>query len=131
MRDFGHLRKNFISSAKIDATLELLRHIRDNKPGEKTLVFTLWTTFLNLLEIPLCDENFRFLRFDGATPPAERDDNVKQFQDPDSGVQIFLVSLSAGNAGLNLTATSHVVILKPFWNPFVEDQAVDRAHRIG
>lgn len=84
-----------------------------------------------MLEIPLCDENFCFLGFDGATSPAERDDNVKQFQDPGRGVQILLVSLSAGNTGFNLTAASHVVMLEPYWNPFNEDQAVVRAHRLG
>lgn len=130
-RYFERLRQDFVSSAKIDATLDILRDIRDNKPGEKTLVFSLWTSFLDLLEIPLRDENFRFLRYDGATPPAERDDNVREFQEDNDEVQILLVSLQAGNAGLNLTAASQVIILEPFWNPFVEDQAIDRAHRIG
>lgn len=140
-RYFECLRKDFVSSAKVDATLNLLRHIRDKANpddgggggggGEKTLVFSLWTSFLDLLEIPLRGDNFCYLRFDGATPPAERDDNVRQFQEPNSGVRILLVSLQAGNAGLNLTAASHVIMLEPFWNPFVEDQAVDRAHRIG
>lgn len=135
-RYFERLHKDFVSWAKVDATLNLLRHIRDKANpdgggGEKTLVFSLWTSFLDLLEIPLRGDNFCYLRFDGATPPAERDDNVRLFQDPSSGVQILLVSLQAGNAGLNLTAASHVIMLEPFWNPFVKDQAVDRAHRIG
>lgn len=134
--------------------MSLLRHIRDRRPDEKTLVFSEWTSFLDLIEIPLRREQFDFLRYDGTTPLAERDEVVKEFQqnndddddDDDSsqqqqkqkqnenrrgGSKIMLVSLHAGNAGLNLTATSRVVILEPFWNPYVEDRAVDRAHRLG
>lgn len=127
---FGALRRDWESSAKVDVTLELLRKIRDEKPREKTLVFSLWTSFLDLLEIPLQDEKFRYLRYDGSMTFNERDDNVRTFSE-DRNENILLVSLMAGNAGLNLTAASQVIILEPFWNPFVEDQAIDRAHRIG
>lgn len=127
---FGLLRRDWESSAKVDVTLDLLRKIRDEKPREKTLVFSLWTSFLDLLEIPLQDEKFRYLRYDGSMTFNERDDNVKAFSE-DRNENILLVSLMAGNAGLNLTAASQVIILEPFWNPFVEDQAIDRAHRIG
>lgn len=127
---FGRLRRDWESSAKVDVTLDLLRKIRDEKPREKTLVFSLWTSFLDLLEIPLQDENFRYLRYDGSMTFNERDDNVKTFSE-DPTENILLVSLMAGNAGLNLTAASQVIVLEPFWNPFVEDQAIDRAHRIG
>lgn len=127
---FGRLRRDWESSAKVDVTLDLLRKIRDEKPREKTLVFSLWTSFLDLLEIPLQDEKFRYLRYDGSMTFTERDDNVKTFSE-DPNENILLVSLMAGNAGLNLTAASQVIVLEPFWNPFVEDQAIDRAHRIG
>lgn len=127
---FNRLRRDWESSAKVDVTLNLLRKIRNEKPGEKTLVFSLWTSFLDLLEIPLQDEKFRYLRYDGAMTFKERDDNVRAFSE-DRHENLLLVSLMAGNAGLNLTAASQVIILEPFWNPFVEDQAVDRAHRIG
>lgn len=127
---FGRLRRDWESSAKVDVTLDLLRRIRDEKPREKTLVFSLWTSFLDLLEIPLQDEEFRYLRYDGSMSFTERDDNVKTFSE-DPNENILLVSLMAGNAGLNLTAASQVIVLEPFWNPFVEDQAIDRAHRIG
>lgn len=132
------LRKDFESSAKIDVTLDLLRSIRADKPGEKTLVFSLWTSFLDLLEIPLRDAGFRYLRYDGGMTFDERDESVRRFSAEGrgsgpgtGGVDVLLVSLMAGNAGLNLTAASQVVVLEPFWNPFVEDQAVDRTHRIG
>lgn len=125
-----NLRKNFVSSAKIDKMMELLRDIREQDPNAKTIVFSLWTSFLDLVEIPVHDEGFRYRRYDGSMPPRERDAAVQAFMDrPEVGV--FLVSLMAGNAGLNLTAATHVIILEPFWNPFVEDQAIDRAHRIG
>lgn len=127
---FDRLRRDWESSAKVDVTIDLLRKIRSEKPREKTLVFSLWTSFLDLLEIPLRDEKFRYLRYDGSMSFNERDDNVKTFSE-DRNENILLVSLMAGNAGLNLTAASQVIILEPFWNPFVEDQAIDRAHRIG
>lgn len=127
---FTRLRKDFVSSAKIDVTLDLLRSMRNTKPGEKILVFSLWTSFLDLLQIPLEDEGFRFLRYDGSMTFGERDDSIKAFSE-DAAVEILLVSLMAGNAGLNLTAASQVILLEPFWNPFVEDQAIDRTHRIG
>ncbi|KAK7953055.1 hypothetical protein PG988_013749 [Apiospora saccharicola] len=139
------LRKDWVSSAKIDATMELLRRLRDEKPDAKILVFSLWTSFLDLLEVPLSDGKFTYARYDGSMKPQARDEAVKQFaREPapgrgtlgsrgqrNIGTRVLLVSLTAGNAGLNLTAASQVVVLEPFWNPFVEDQAVDRAHRIG
>ncbi|KAK7959385.1 uncharacterized protein PG986_004239 [Apiospora aurea] len=140
------LRRDWVSSAKIDATMDLLRRLRNEKPHEKILVFSLWTSFLDLLEVPLHDGKFTYARYDGSMRPDARNDAVKQFsRQPVSatlgnnraggskniGTRVLLVSLTAGNAGLNLTAASQVVVLEPFWNPFVEDQAVDRAHRIG
>ncbi|KAK6857929.1 hypothetical protein PG995_005628 [Apiospora arundinis] len=141
------LRKDWVSSAKIDATMELLKRLRDEKPDEKILVFSLWTSFLDLLEVPLHDNKFAYARYDGSMRPTARDEAVKQFsrkpaatappafgsnkKHSNIGTRVLLVSLTAGNAGLNLTAASQVVVLEPFWNPFVEDQAVDRAHRIG
>lgn len=124
------LRKDFVSSAKIDKTLEVLQSIRDQSPGEKTLVFSLWTSFLDLLEIPIHDQGFRYTRYDGSMHPKVRDEAVRAFMEKPE-VEVMLVSLMAGNAGLNLTAATNIIILEPFWNPFVEDQAIDRAHRIG
>lgn len=60
-----------------------------------------------------------------------RGEAVDDFKDPQKGVRIMLVSLKAGNAGLNLNVASQVIILDPFWNPYIEEQAIDRAHRIG
>lgn len=126
----ARLRKDFVSSAKIDRTMELLHAIRQENTREKTLVFSLWTSFLDLLEIPIHDEGFRYTRYDGSMRPQDRDAAVTAFMERPE-IEVMLVSLMAGNAGLNLTAATRVVILEPFWNPFVEDQAIDRAHRIG
>ncbi|KAI6085770.1 SNF2 family N-terminal domain-containing protein [Hypoxylon rubiginosum] len=125
------LRRDWVPSAKIEKTMELLQEIRAKDPKAKTLIFSLWTSFLDLLEIPIHDEGFGYTRYDGTMHPNDRDMAVKKFMDKDGDVQIMLVSLTAGNTGLNLTAATQVIILEPFWNPFVEEQAVDRAHRIG
>ncbi|KAI1386073.1 uncharacterized protein F4822DRAFT_304802 [Hypoxylon trugodes] len=124
------LRQDWVPSAKINKTMEILHAIREKNPQEKTLVFSLWTSFLDLLEIPIHDAGFGYARYDGSMDQNDRDMAVKDFtKKPDT--QILLISLSAGNAGLNLTAATQVIILEPFWNPFVEEQAIDRAHRIG
>jgi hypothetical protein len=124
------LRLEYVPSAKIDKTMELLQAIREKEPREKTLVFSLWTSFLDLLEIPIDDAGFKYVRYDGSMDPSDRDSAIKSFME-NPQVDIMLVSLMAGNAGLNLTAASQVIVLEPFWNPYVEDQAIDRAHRIG
>lgn len=124
------LRKEWVSSCKIDKTMEILEGIRKRDPEEKTLVFSLWPSFLDLLEIPMETANFNFTRYDGSMKPDERDAAVTSFMG-NPHIKVMLVSLTAGNAGLNLTAASQVIIIEPFWNPFVEEQAIDRAHRIG
>ncbi|KAF2017580.1 hypothetical protein BU24DRAFT_344977 [Aaosphaeria arxii CBS 175.79] len=123
------LRKTFKSSSKIDRTVELLTEIRNNDPSEKTLIFSQFTTLLDLVEVPLQDRGFKYQRYDGSMKMDDRADAVNAFMD-ESDQTIMLVSLKAGNAGLNLNKASQVIILDPFWNPFVEDQAVDRAHRM-
>lgn len=124
------LRKEWVSSCKIDKTMDILENIREQKPDEKTLVFSLWPSFLDLLEIPMEKAGFHFTRYDGSMKADERDAAVTSLIE-DRRVKVMLISLTAGNAGLNLTAASQVIILEPFWNPFVEEQAIDRAHRIG
>ncbi|KUI71446.1 hypothetical protein VM1G_07023 [Cytospora mali] len=124
------LRKEWVSSCKIDKTMEILNTIRAQDPEEKTLVFSLWPSFLDLLEIPIETAGIKYTRYDGSMKAAERDAAVTSFMESRT-VKVMLLSLTAGNAGLNLTAASQVIIIEPFWNPFVEEQAVDRAHRIG
>jgi SNF2 family DNA or RNA helicase len=96
--------------------------------GHKALVFSQWTSLLDLIEPKLTEAKLRFTRLDGST--RDRAGVVAHFQS-DSGPPVMLVSLKAGGAGLNLTAADHVFLVDPWWNPAVEDQAADRAHRIG
>lgn len=128
------LRKEWVPSAKTDKIIELLSDIRSRDRREKTLVFSQWTGFLDMLEVAIesdrNDGGFVYTRYDGGLRPDHRDAAVRNFME-NPRCQVMLVSLTAGNAGLNLTAATNVIICEPFWNPFVEDQAVDRAHRIG
>ncbi|KAJ9632961.1 hypothetical protein H2204_007529 [Knufia peltigerae] len=126
------LRKNFVTSAKIERTVQLLEEIRDRGENEKTIIFSNFTSFLDLLEVPLYDhQDFRrYVRYDGSMSSNDRNNAVLTFtENPDC--KIILISLKAGNAGLNLTAANHVIMMDPFWNPFVEFQAADRCYRIG
>jgi superfamily II DNA or RNA helicase len=114
------------TSSKVDELLGLLDTVAAD--GHRALIFSQWTTLLDLIEPPLRRAGHTWLRLDGST--ADREDVVSRFQDP-QGPPFLLISLKAGGTGLNLTAADHVVLLDPWWNPAVEDQAADRAHRIG
>jgi SNF2 family DNA or RNA helicase len=96
--------------------------------GHKALVFSQWTSLLDRVEPQLESRAIAFTRLDGTT--RDRGAVVDRFQDP-AGPPILLISLKAGGTGLNLTAADHVFLLDPWWNPAVEEQAADRAHRIG
>ncbi|PGH12865.1 hypothetical protein AJ80_06574 [Polytolypa hystricis UAMH7299] len=125
-----HLAKNWITSAKIDKTMEVLHDIQMQGHGEKTIIFSQFTSLLDLLEVPIVKEGWGYRRYDGSMKPVQRNEAVIEFSD-NPNCKIMLVSLKAGNAGLNLTAASRVIIFDPFWNPYIEEQAIDRAHRIG
>jgi hypothetical protein len=114
------------SSAKLDVLLEQLREVLDE--GHKALVFSQFTSLLKILGVRLSQEGILYEYLDGAT--RDRQTRVERFQN-DKDCRLFLVSLKAGGLGLNLTAAEYVFILDPWWNPAVEAQAVDRAHRIG
>ncbi len=96
--------------------------------GHKALVFSQWTSLLDLVEPGLRERAIPFLRLDGST--RDRGAVVEAFQAA-GGPPVLLLSLRAGGTGLNLTAADHVFLLDPWWNPAVEAQAADRAHRIG
>ena len=114
------------SSSKIEALVEALEDAAAD--GHKALVFSQWTSLLDLVEPHLHAAKVAFTRLDGTT--RDRAAVVTAFQD-EAGPPVMLVSLKAGGTGLNLTAADHVFLLDPWWNPAVEDQAADRAHRIG
>ncbi|HXS16599.1 MAG TPA: C-terminal helicase domain-containing protein, partial [Polyangiaceae bacterium] len=96
--------------------------------GHKCIVFSQWTSFLDLVESELEKNSISFVRLDGTT--RDRGGVVNTFQAED-GPPVLLSSLKAGGTGLNLTAADHVFLLDPWWNPAAEDQAADRAHRLG
>ncbi|KAL8853561.1 MAG: hypothetical protein Q9221_001547 [Calogaya cf. arnoldii] len=126
----ARVRKTWESSAKIERTMEILQAINARKEGEKTIIFSQFTSLLDLLEVPIYDHGMKYQRYDGSMSSNARNDAVMEFTDKPE-CKIMLVSLRAGNAGLNLVAASQVIIMDPFWNPYVEEQAIDRAHRIG
>ena len=113
-------------SSKVDLLLEQL--VEASAAGHRSLVFSQWTGLLDLVEPGLAAAGLPALRLDGSTP--DRADVVARFQAED-GPPVLLVSLRAGGSGINLTAADHVYLLDPWYNPAVEDQAADRAHRIG
>ncbi|MFT4975519.1 MAG: superfamily II DNA or RNA helicase [Myxococcota bacterium] len=117
-------------SAETSSKVELLMSTLDEVIAEdhKSLVFSQWTAMLNLVEPHLDRRGIRYVRLDGSTRDRQR--VVEEFQS-DDGPPVFLISLKAGGTGLNLTEADHVFLLDPWWNPAVEDQAADRAHRIG
>ena len=98
---------------------------------EKAVVFSQWTAALDLCAAALTAAGVATTRVDGTMPPPARDAAVAAFQDPASGTDVMLASLKAAGLGLNLTAASHVVLLDAWWARAAEEQAVDRAHRIG
>ncbi|KAI1635980.1 SNF2 family N-terminal domain-containing protein [Biscogniauxia mediterranea] len=123
------LKRIWLPSAKVDKCRDLIAEIQST--GEKTIVFSQWTLLLDLLEIPLKNElKLKYSRYDGSMTATQRDNAAREFQE-ETETRVMLVSLKAGNAGLNLTAASQVIIMDPFWNPYIEMQAVDRAYRIG
>lgn len=125
-----YLRKTWLPAAKVTECMNLLKQIQET--GEKTIIFSQWTLLLDLLEVAMWHDKFPHppVRYDGSMSATLRNTAAKRFRDkPD--VKVMLVSLRAGNAGLNLTAASRVIIMDPFWNPYIEMQAVDRAYRIG
>ena len=113
-------------SAKFTALFYLLDQLRAE--GHKVLVFSQFVTMLELIEERLIEEKRPYLMLTGKTK--DRQSVVENFQTSEEPT-VFLLSLKAGGAGLNLTAASYVVLYDPWWNPAVENQAIDRTHRIG
>ena len=113
-------------SAKLETLLSQLREVLEE--GHKALVFSQFTSFLDIVRKKLDASGTIYEYLDGAT--RDRQERVERFQ-TDPECKLFLVSLKAGGVGLNLTAAEYVFLLDPWWNPAVEAQAVDRAHRIG
>jgi SNF2 family DNA or RNA helicase len=116
-----------LPSSKLQLFGEILAELLENK--HKALVFSQFVDHLHLIRDYLNEQNISYQYLDGSTPAPERKKRVNAFQSGDGDV--FLISLKAGGTGLNLTAADYVIHMDPWWNPAVEDQASDRAHRIG
>ncbi|MEO9070523.1 MAG: SNF2-related protein, partial [Ginsengibacter sp.] len=109
---------------------ELTREITENIGEHKALIFSQFLGMLALIKQKLIENNIEFEYFDGSTSPIDREKAIQNFQ-TNENCRVFLISLKAGGVGLNLTAADYVYIVDPWWNPAVEQQAIDRTHRIG
>ena len=125
-------RINSTASAKIAALVSHLKHVRRSAPGTKSVVFSQFTSFLDLIAPALTRDHITFLRFDGAMSQKARAAVLEQFASTEGkkGV-VLLLSLRAGGVGLNLTMAKRVFMMDPWWSFAVEAQAIDRVHRMG
>ncbi|MDB5248756.1 MAG: box helicase-like protein [Segetibacter sp.] len=114
-------------SIKLD---ELVREITENISDHKALIFSQFLGMLALIRQRLEEMGVKYEYFDGSTTAIDREKAIQGFQNDDT-CRVFLISLKAGGVGLNLTAADYVYIVDPWWNPAVEQQAIDRTHRIG
>ncbi len=116
-----------IKSSKLAVFLEIIDELKENK--HRALVFSQFVTHLDIVRKALDEKKVHYQYLDGSSPMSERERSVEKFQKGEG--DLFLISLKAGGLGLNLTAADFVIHLDPWWNPAIEDQASDRAHRIG
>ncbi len=118
------------SSTKIEALVEELTNLRAEDKTIKSIVFSQFVNFLDLIAFRLQRAGFSICRLEGNMTPEARDKTIRHFME-NPGVTVFLVSLKAGGVALNLTEASRVFLMDPWWNPSVEVQAMDRIHRLG
>ena len=107
-----------------------MREIDENTGDHKMLIFSQFTEMLALIRSEFDKNNVPYCYLDGSTSAQERNNQVEIFQN-NKEIKIFLISLKAGGVGLNLTEADYVYLVDPWWNPAVEQQAIDRTHRIG
>ncbi|CAA6663709.1 unnamed protein product [Spirodela intermedia] len=122
------IENNWVESSKVSMLLKELEILCSS--GLKGIIFSQWTAFLDILQVPLSRKNISFVRLDGTLNQQQREKVINQFSEEKS-LTVLLMSLKAGGVGINLTAASHAFLLDPWWNPAVEEQAVMRIHRIG
>ncbi|CDH59294.1 dna repair protein rad5 [Lichtheimia corymbifera JMRC:FSU:9682] len=118
------------TSTKINKMLDILDETRRNHPKEKTIIFSQFTSMLDLMEDPLRRSGFKYCRYDGSMSNHLREKSLEALRN-DPECTVMLISLKCGSLGLNLTAANHVILMDIWWNPAVEEQAIDRVHRIG
>lgn len=120
----------FHISPKMRECLKIIENVQSTASEDKIIIFSQFTSFFDLFGKVLREKKIPFLRYDGSMSMDERDSTISEFFASQTK-KVLLISLKAGNVGLTLTCASHVIIVDPFWNPYVEEQAMDRAHRIG
>ncbi|KAI0391280.1 P-loop containing nucleoside triphosphate hydrolase protein [Xylariaceae sp. FL0594] len=122
--------ENWTSSSKIELLVHELHKLRSDSASHKSIIFSQFTTMLQLIEWRLRRAGITTVMLDGSMTPAQRQASIQHFMEKPE-VECFLVSLKAGGVALNLTEASHVFIVDPWWNPAAEWQSADRCHRIG
>lgn len=115
-------------SSKIESLLDILDTLCAN-PENKILIFSQFVSFLNYVKKELDKRKWKYLYMDGSTSMKKRKENINAFQQGET--QLFISSIQTGGVGINLTAANYVILLDPWWNPAIENQAMDRAHRMG
>ncbi|KAL5534034.1 hypothetical protein ACEPAG_494 [Sanghuangporus baumii] len=129
--EFELRRNDFRSSTKLNALAQSLRRLRDQDPCFRAIIFSQFTSFLDLIEVVLDRENLAWYRLDGSTEIKKRHQIIAEFNTASRAPKVFMLSLKAGGVGLNLTSANHVFMMDCWWNAAIENQAIDRVHRIG
>ncbi|KAI3622763.1 dna repair protein rad5 [Moniliophthora roreri] len=124
-------RNDFASSTKLTALTDNLRRLRDQDPCFRAIVFSQFTSFLDLIGTAMTREKYEHYRYDGSMDIKKRNLSVAGFKAPSRTPKILLVSLKAGGVGLNLTVANYVFMMDCWWNAATENQAIDRVHRLG
>ncbi|KAL7413539.1 SNF2 family N-terminal domain-containing protein [Mrakia frigida] len=125
------LKNDFKSSTKLDALVRHLDRIKNEDPKMKALVFSHFTSFLDIVEKVLNRNDYKFVRLDGSMTIAQREAVLTEFAKPTKRPLVFLLSIKSGGVGINLTSANHVFLMDLWWNSAIEEQAIDRCHRIG
>src|SRR5690606_13968914 len=124
------LNSDEISETQSIKIKEIVRHITNKTGKHKILVFSQFVKMLGLIKDELAKLNIEYEYLDGQCSSQQREQSVNNFHENEN-LRVFLISLNAGGTRLNLTAADYVYIVDPWWNPAVENQAIDRTHRIG
>lgn len=121
--------EGWVTSAKVESCINILGEIWREAPSDKVIIFSSFTTLLDILTIPLDAAVIPYELYTGKMGPEDRNSALERFKY--GSCKVLLTSLKAGNVGLTLTQANRVILMEPFWNPYVEDQAQDRVYRIG
>ncbi|CCM03639.1 uncharacterized protein FIBRA_05783 [Fibroporia radiculosa] len=124
-------RNDFRSSTKLEALLQHLKRLKAQDPSFRAVVFSQFTSFLDLIQVVLERERMEWFRFDGSMDVKKRREAISEFKTPSQEPKVLIISLKAGGVGLNLTNANYVFMMDCWWNAATENQAIDRVHRIG